>query len=352
MNKKTIIIIHVAIWTLLFLLPLSFINHGNGVSIQQYMMSCVSPLMLMIVFYTNYLWLTPKYFIKGNKKVYWLVNTIMIVSMGIGLHLWMSYMHDMFEDQHDRFPQPKAFVIFFFILRDIFNLAISAAIATTVELAMRWHHSELAFKEAEAARTEAELKNLRNQINPHFLLNTLNNIYALISFDGDKAQKAVHELSIMLRHILYNNQQETINIHNEIIFITNYINLMKIRVTDNIDIQTHIDIPSNCNIKIAPNIFISLIENAFKHGISNTQPSFIHIMISVDNEKIICCIENSNHPKDRNDHSGHGIGLEQVKKRLDISYPQHYKWIMGYKNNNTIYYSKIIIYDSKLCNNR
>ncbi len=134
---------------------------------------------------------------------------------------------------------------------------------------------EAARKEAERNRTEAELKNLRNQLNPHFLLNTLNNIYALIAFDTDKAQQAVQELSKLLRYVLYDNQQTYVPLGKETDFIRNYIELMRIRLSSNVQMTTQIDILPDSQTLIAPLIFISLIENAFKHGISPTERSFI-----------------------------------------------------------------------------
>lgn len=155
----------------------------------------------------------------------------------------------------------------------------------------------------------------------------------------------------MLRHILYDNQQEFVNLNDEAAFIESYINLMRIRVAKTCDISVNVDIPNPCEIKVAPLIFISLIENAFKHGIAATGKSFIKISINADNSHIECDIENSNHPKEQSDRSGHGIGLEQVARRLELSYNGKYTWENGTRDNNSIYYSKIIIYDTKLRNN-
>jgi LytS/YehU family sensor histidine kinase len=150
--------------------------------------------------------------------------------------------------------------------------------------------------------------------------------------------------------MLYDNQQKLTNLKNETNFIHNYINLMKIRLTPNIKVEEHINIPEPCTIQIAPLIFISLIENAFKHGISPTEPSFINVRIDANNERIICDIKNSNFPKNEQDRSGHGIGLEQVQKRLNLSYPGKYEWKNNIDKQENIYQSTIIIYDTKLCN--
>ena len=140
-------------------------------------------------------------------------------------------------------------------------------------------YSDATFFVYSNAKTEAELKNLRAQINPHFLLNTLNNIYALTAFDTPRAQKAIDELSRILRHVLYDNEKGFVSISEEVKFISDYVSLMRIRVAANVDIKFNIHIDEKCQAFVAPMIFISLVENAFKHGISATQDSFIGIDI-------------------------------------------------------------------------
>ena len=214
--------------------------------------------------------------------------------------------------------------------------------ATAIILAQRWEHHEKARREAEAARTDAELKTLRNQINPHFLLNTLNNIYALTAFDAPKAQEAIQELAKMLRHLLYDYEQPTVPLKDEVEFLQNYINLMKIRLPESVKVDYQLTI-ANSQLPVAPMIFISLVENAFKHGVSPTEPSFISIHIEADQQQITCDIRNSNHPKTASDRSGHGIGLKQVQRRLELAYPKRYTWQQGVSSDGKTYSSSITI---------
>ena len=340
MNKRTALLLQVAVWAILFLSPLSFLNHGNGVNLLQYLMACTGTVLMMVVFYSNLLWLTPRYFMTGEKKIYWIVNILMCILFAVGLHVWMNYYHH----HYDSHPHPALTLWqhLFFILREVINQGIAAAIATTILLSLRWYKSEEARLEAEAARTEAELKNLRNQINPHFLLNTLNNIYALTAFDSQRAQTAIEHLSKMLRHMLYENQQPTVSLDAEVQFLQNYVDLMKIRLSNNVDV-TFTTQYSNPNLMVAPLLFISLVENAFKHGISPTAPSFIHISIQADEQQLTFDIENSNHPKSEQDRSGHGIGLSQVQRRLDLAYAGRYQWSKGVANDGQTYRSRICI---------
>lgn len=356
--KKTIIAIHIAVWLMIFLSPLTFLDRDDKFEIDKLIPMFSCPIVMMVVFYTTYLNLTPHYLLRGKKREFWIYTVALVVVAAIVLHLWLSvsnriFFHPELKPHRHHIHPPILPMDVIFIVRNMFNMAVTAAIATMSILSIKWHSSEAARREAEMARQEAELKNLRNQVNPHFLLNTLNNIYALTAFDQAKAQQAILELSGMLRHILYDNQQNFVRLKDEIAFIHSYINLMKMRIAGNTDISFEVDVEDENadNIRVAPLIFISLIENAFKHGTSASGKSFIHIVLAADSNIIKCEIRNSNCPKNEADRSGHGIGLEQVEKRLKLAYPGQYEWEKGTTENEKEYYSKITIYDTKLRNN-
>jgi sensor histidine kinase YesM len=339
-NKHIAGACHITLWAFMFLSPLTFWR-GTGITLPHYLMTCMQALLLMVVFYLNYFILAPKLFVAGKHRYDLLINIVMISVLGTFLHFWLNWTNDMYMPYLNKQSSDLVGTVSF-ILRDSLNLAVFAAGATALALARRWVTADQRLKELEAARAQAELRNLRNQINPHFLLNTLNNIYALTAFDTAKAQETIQELSKMLRHILYDYQQPTVPLQDELEFLENYVKLMRIRLPETVGVTFNTDI-SDSNIVIAPMIFISLVENAFKHGISPTEPSFIRINISADKHFIHCEIQNSNHPKTDADNSGHGIGLQQVQRRLELAYPDHYTWLKGTKENNTIYYSTITI---------
>ena len=333
----------------MFLSPLTYLR-GNGMSMLHYLMTCVSPFLMMVVFYVNYLWLTPKCFVIGKRRYYLLFNTIMIVAFGVILHPWVNFTNDMFSSYLPRYKE-TSIDRFFFTMRDIVSLAMSAAVATAIVLASRWQRNEDARLEAEAARSESELRNLRSQINPHFLLNTLNNIYALTAFDPKRAQDAIKQLSEMLRHMLYDNQLNQVPLQDELQFLDSYVNLMKIRLPQDVEVTFTKDLQIP-DLKIRPLMFISLVENAFKHGISPTEPSFVNICIKTEKERvddndirdtITCRIKNSNYPKTHQDRSGHGIGLRQMQRRLDLAYPNRYEWVKGVSADGKTYQSTLKI---------
>ncbi|MBO6190915.1 MAG: sensor histidine kinase [Prevotella sp.] len=295
--------------------------------------------MVMVVFYLNYLVLAPKLFVAGKHRYDLLINVVLLISLGTLVHYWMDFVNGMFVPGY---RDQDTVGTLSYIARDVLNLAIFAAGATALALARRWVTADQKLKEMEAARAQAELRNLRNQINPHFLLNTLNNIYALTAFDTAKAQEAIQELSKMMRHILYDYQKPMIPLKEEIDFLENYVKLMRIRLPQSVEVTFNAVQPTG-TVEVAPMILISLVENAFKHGTSPTEKSFVHINISTNGQQLICDIQNSNNPKTASDHSGHGIGLQQVERRLQLAYPDRYTWEQGTRDNDKTYYSTITI---------
>ena len=329
---------HLAFWAFLFLSPLTYWR-GTGFNFVHYMLTCMQPLVVMVVFYLNYLVLAPKLFVAGKHRYDLLINVVLLSSLGTLVHYWMDFVNGMFVPGY---RDQDTVGTLSYIARDVLNLAIFAAGATALALARRWVTADQKLKEMEAARAQAELRNLRNQINPHFLLNTLNNIYALTAFDTAKAQEAIQELSKMMRHILYDYQKPMIPLKEEIDFLENYVKLMRIRLPQSVEVTFNAVQPTG-TVEVAPMILISLVENAFKHGTSPTEKSFVHINISTNGQQLICDIQNSNNPKTASDHSGHGIGLQQVERRLQLAYPDRYTWEQGTRDNDKTYYSTITI---------
>lgn len=346
------IFIHIISWILFFIFPLLMISWSGSMRWDEYLRHLAIPVSFFLVFYTNYLFLVPRYLFRRQHSLYILLNILLITSIVLFLHLayfphiWNDYVKECSEQKvQEIMHRPPMWI---FACKDFISLIFIAGLGAAIRMSSQWQQAETARREAEQNRMAAELSNLRNQLNPHFLLNTLNNIYALITFDTNKAQQAVQELSKLLRHMLYDTLETFVPLYKELDFICNYIELMRIRLSQDVHITIDIQVPENSQTPIAPLIFISLIENAFKHGISPTETSFINISISEKNGNVVCKILNSNHPKNQSDKSGSGIGLEQVKKRLELLYPKRYNWTKGTSRDKKIYSSLLSIQtDSK-----
>jgi len=195
-----------------------------------------------------------------------------------------------------------------------FNIAI--------KLLFQSIRDEEKMKELERERLSSELQYLRYQINPHFFMNTLNNIHALVDIDSNKAKTSIIELSKLMRYVLYEASNQTISLSREIQFINNYIMLMKLRFTDKVHLD--VDVPSQVpEVQIPPLLFISFLENAFKHGVSYQKESRISVQIQLNENKTLTfrCL-NTNYGKTDEQH--HGIGLENIRRRLDLLYDSKY----------------------------
>ena len=195
--------------------------------------------------------------------------------------------------------------------------------------------------EKKQKKVEAELAWLKNQINPHFLFNTLNNISSLAQIDGDETQEAIMQLSDLLRYAMYETNKPKVPLEGEVEFMRNYIELMKLRCNEMTEIRSEF-IVHNSKIEIAPLLFISLIENAFKHGMNSNAPATIDIsMVQTDSTLVFTC-DNTNNPKPSKYRSGSGIGLENTRRRLNLIYPNHYQWEQTITPKN-IYHIKITL---------
>ena len=176
-------------------------------------------------------------------------------------------------------------------------------------------------EQLEKENLEQQLEYLKYQINPHFLMNTLNNIHALVDIDPEKSKQTILELSKMMRFVLYEGNKQVVPLDREIAFLQNYIQLMKLRYTDKVKIT--VDVPKSLpNKEVPPLMFITFVENAFKHGVSYRQASFIDIAISIGEDKLVFDCRNSRIPKEDDKHGG--VGLANVKKRLELIYGNRY----------------------------
>ena len=182
-------------------------------------------------------------------------------------------------------------------------------------------NDEEALKELEHQHLQSELQYLKYQINPHFFMNTLNNIHALVDMDAGKAKRTIVELSKLMRYVLYEASNRTILLSREIQFLDNYIALMKLRYTGRVRIECCMpdEVPE---VQIPPLLFISFVENAFKHGVSYQEESFIRFFMSVEDGRLAFRCSNSNHGRSVEQH--HGIGLENIRKRLRLLFGQDY----------------------------
>ena len=180
---------------------------------------------------------------------------------------------------------------------------------------------ERRMQELQAENLSRQLETLRYQINPHFFMNTLNNIHALVDIDPEKAKASIEELSKLMRHVLYDGDQPTIPLSKEMEYLRHYVSLMKMRYADTVRIELSLP-EEDEGAEIPPLMLASFVENAFKHGISYDKPSFVHVSVSLENGKIVFRCANSRPDSAQEEQSG--VGLANVRGRLDLLYGDRY----------------------------
>lgn len=179
--------------------------------------------------------------------------------------------------------------------------------------------------QADLQKRSSELNFLKSQINPHFLFNSLNTVYGLALEEGSKmTAMAIQKLSEMMRFMLQENTAEKIAISREIDYLNNYIDLQRLRL-QGVEVGLDIDLPEASQGEIAPMLLIPFVENAFKHGVSLKNPSSIMIKVECDPGQLSMKVKNTRHPKPLDEHQIGGVGIENVRQRLEILYPEKHE---------------------------
>ena len=340
------VFVHILLWGIIFILPYFFMDNEQVFNWRPFLRSLPGLVGFMLVFYVNYFIFIEKLLFKGKIKGFIIYNILLIAFVAFLMNYSWVWLDALMPNLRPRWLGRRGHGIsIMHIVRNSTSLFLILGLSVAFRMTFRLFEVDNERKELAKAKSDAELQNLKNQINPHFLLNTLNNIYALIEFDPPKAQKAVVSLSKLLRHLLYDNNQAYVPLRQEINFMRNYIDLMRIRLSDNVKLTAVFTDSEKGNTLIPPLIFISLIENAFKHGISGDKPSFIDVLLVEYADGIIkfeC--NNSYFPKSESDKSGSGIGLDLVKRRLELLKLGSYKWETKIEND---IYSTLLILDTK-----
>ncbi len=206
------------------------------------------------------------------------------------------------------------------------------------KLFFKTRNDEKKLVELQKENLEQQLEYLKYQINPHFFMNTLNNIHALVDIDPEKAKDTILELSKMMRFVLYEGDKRGVPLTREFDFVRNYITLMKLRYTDKVKIK--VELPTEAPDKqIAPLMLVTFIENAFKHGISYQHDSFIDIKANIEGNKLIFTCRNSK--ADNPNKEKGGVGLANVKQRLHLLYNNNFT--LNIQDEPDIYNVKLII---------
>ncbi|MCX6302598.1 MAG: histidine kinase [Bacteroidia bacterium] len=339
-SNKIKILMHFLAWAILLGLPVFFIKRlqvGKDFIWLHYTGTLISGL----IFYSNYLVLIPRFFF-GIRRYKYFLSVLALIAFfyfvsDISSELIIKYIPGSANieetgkkpEEMEQKPEPlpggrfisrppfRQMHIFSYTFNSLFIVFFSLGL----KVLERHSQVEKLQKELERDKLNSELALLKNQVSPHFFFNTLNNIYSLIGINAEDSQKAVLKLSKLMRYLLYESEQGNTKLSSEIDFLHNYIDLMKLRMSDKISLS--VSFPEKYeDMNIPPLLFIPFIENAFKHGISYREKSFIEISMLAAKDSLTFRCVNSNVKKKEDTEGVHsGIGLENVNKRLDLLFP-------------------------------
>ena len=206
------------------------------------------------------------------------------------------------------------------LMRDALMLILTMALSLAIRLYGKMEKMERERIEAQTRLREAELVELRTQLNPHFLFNTLNSIYALIDIDSSSARNAIHRLSKMLRYMLYDNKGR-VTLAEDFQFIDAYVDLMRMRFPSTWPVTVIVDAGNMGSVEVAPLLFVNIIENAFKYGLRSIEQAPLTISLTAADGTVECRTSNGN--ADTGEH-GEGTGLVNLRRRLELQYPGRY----------------------------
>jgi len=345
-SKLVTIIIHILVWgvfgmLLFFFTPLSW---NITVPYQLWIKQSIIIGLLVIAYYLNSVVLIPQFLLKNRTGIYLLI----IVGVVIVIVIINSYvdnqlnLRQLMDEAFHKSGPPRHHKDHHewdigSIAAMIGTSALVLGISTSITTIQKWQNDKQVHLEMEQDKISSELSFLKAQINPHFFFNTLNNIYALTSINVDTSRKAIHQLSRMMRYVLYDTQNSTTQLSQEIAFIKDYISLMQLRLTD----VVKINFTSPAVLKdtvIAPMLFLPFVENAFKHGVSATSPSHIDISVEQRNNWLELKVVNTVIKEQSNNlEEGSGIGLNNTKRRLDLLYPNKHTLVIHENTNENIY---------------
>lgn len=332
--RKISLWLHLGAWLVVLVLPTVFIYSTLGNNITQLGRYVFRILSYGAIFYLSYFWLVPKFFFQHKKAGYISISLLVIIT----IYLLVVPISDILFSKTQNEPAlrrktentekqsitPKSDYITFYLLNYSLTSLLVSALALGLRFSEKYASNERIRKDLEREKLYSELVILKDQMSPHFFFNTLNNIYSLIGTDDATAQSAVLRLSKMMRYLLYESDGGTSTLSSEIMFMNNYIDLMKIRLTPRIDLQVKFP-DEKKEMNLPPFLFITFIENAFKHGIGFGDNSFISITLKVNGTNLVFNTENSRNSKTTQMQEPYsGIGLENIKRRLKLLYPDRH----------------------------
>jgi two-component system sensor histidine kinase AlgZ len=322
-HRNRVILVHISFWCVymsFFFYQISNFRHGRDIDWgKASVFGAVQLIISMSIAYINYFYLLPR--LLSHKKLWrYLIEFFVpfIILITARVHL-QRFLIDGYTYQRNHF-----YSTFYIVEVCVITLFIAIFIGM-LRFAADWFELAAKQRELENQQLTAELNFLKAQINPHFLFNTLNNLYYLAYTQSANTTEVISKLSQMMRYMIYDTNHQQVPLTKEIEYMQNYISLERLRLNDQIPIKFEIQ-GNPEGVLITPLIFITFLENAFKHGVSNNFPgAWVNIHLRLDGKECVYEVENSKIPSTKPEsEEKSGIGLQNVKRRLELSYPDRY----------------------------
>ena len=309
---------------------------------------------LIIIFLLHNHIFLPKFLKKGRLKSYAVAVLLVLTVYGGTQYYTHQKIREEFRARRESGqipPPPQPMFEFsktpplrpfpFPVLFQLMLAAMTVGINVAISLAFTYSREQANRKELENSRLQEELKYLKQQISPHFLMNVLNNIHELAEENIKEAQNMILELSYLMRYVLYESEHDMTTLASESRFISSYVALMKMRYVEDI-VKVRLDLPNQASedVRVPPLLFVSFVENAFKHGVSYNKETIIDIKLYEMKGKILFTCDNTiPHHKEKGEIGG--VGLANVRRRLDLLYGEDYS--LRISENDDIYSVTLII---------
>lgn len=342
MKNKSAIIINTIFWAcVLGLTALSLYAGRDKLTLHKFLVGHLSFLIIHIsLYFINYLILMPTF--TKQKKRAWLyvlaVLGLLVVTVAIKFGLAVMYREEILKYIHPYTKQTEYESYDNFIIVQLFASGFFLVISSLLKFAADWFSSQRIQSNLESEKKNMELQFLKSQLNPHFLFNSLNNIYSLAYQKSDKTADAILKLSEIMRYMIYESNDSWVSLNKEVEYVQSFVELQKLRFKDGAAVEVTINGEIDGQ-KIVPLILISFVENAFKHGVANDPEDPIKINI-IANQKILHFSVTNKKSKTNKDAMG-GVGLNNVERRLQLLYPERYK--LNIVNSATHYTTELML---------
>lgn len=325
-------IIYVVVWFLILLFPLTneLVDTGSAFTWSNIFEWWIGTIPFLVIFLLHHLVLIPKLFLKKKQFTYLAIVVLVVSAFGTYEYYEFKHMEQMriqeaiITGTQLPLPPPNPSLIPRPVTTQIILLMLMLASNLLIVIRDRYYNEQRRINELESIRLQDELKYLKTQVNPHFFMNMLNNIHGMVEVNASTAQDMILELSKLMRYVLYEGKNPTVTFENEVSFINSYIVLMRRRFPEekvSIRFDASSDYPKE--VLLPPLLFITFLENSFKHGISYRHKSVIKASLEYKQGQIVFCCHNT---KPELHHTGQGgVGLSNVKRRLDLLFGNEYE---------------------------